>query len=283
MTLKICCSCKEKKEESLFSKSKNTKDGLKKYCKDCARIQGEKYKEKNKDKVMQSKRDWYEKSKLKNIERTNKEIEKGYRVCTICRIRKNINEFYKRGNGGFYGYCKACQLKIQKEYHLKNREKIILRKRQYNNMCKDRISQYNKKYYIKNSVDIKNRVKEWNESNKEKSKNLKIRSYHIREARKRLLLNTYTKNEWEECKKYFNNEHGVVECAYCGKEIKKVTQEHFIPISKGGNYTRDNIIPACGSCNSSKCDKTFEEWYPNKKFYSEERKNKIYTYLKSVK
>ena len=55
-------------------------------------------------------------------------------------------------------------------------------------------------------------------------------------------------------------------CCTC-KEIKDISM------------FKDNIIPICGSCNSSKCNKDFEEWYKTKDFYSEFRKQKIYEYL----
>ena len=56
-------------------------------------------------------------------------------------------------------------------------------------------------------------------------------------------------------------------------------QEHFIPLSKGGGYSMGNIIPACRACNASKSDKDFFEWYPEYKYYSEERENKILDFL----
>ena len=277
--VKMCCTCKEVKDISNFSKNKNSKDGYKQYCKECANKASKKYREENKEKIKESKKEWYYKTKENKNERTQKEIDKGYRVCTVCNIKKDISEFYKRGNGGFYGECKECQLKKQKEYHLKNRDKIILNKREYNKRRKEEIHDYNKKYYTKNSEDIKNRVKIWCKNNPEKLRDLRRRCIHIRNARKRLLISNFSKKDWEECKEYFKNENGILECAYCGKELKRATQEHFIPLSKGGNYTKNNIIPVCGSCNSSKCDKEFEEWYSTRNFYSEERKEKIYNYL----
>jgi 5-methylcytosine-specific restriction endonuclease McrA len=42
-------------------------------------------------------------------------------------------------------------------------------------------------------------------------------------------------------------------CYYCGKRCKgKLTQDHIIPLSKGGAHTLHNVIAACHSCNSKK-------------------------------
>ena len=42
-------------------------------------------------------------------------------------------------------------------------------------------------------------------------------------------------------------------CYYCGKRRKgKLTQDHIIPVSKGGSHTLHNVIGACGPCNSRK-------------------------------
>jgi len=49
-------------------------------------------------------------------------------------------------------------------------------------------------------------------------------------------------------------------CAYCGihEEVlytlygQRLTMDHVIPLSKGGQHIVENIVPACGSCNSKK-------------------------------
>ena len=43
-------------------------------------------------------------------------------------------------------------------------------------------------------------------------------------------------------------------CVYCGCTPEQITMDHVIPLSKGGNHTASNVVPACGSCNSAKSD-----------------------------
>jgi 5-methylcytosine-specific restriction endonuclease McrA len=44
-------------------------------------------------------------------------------------------------------------------------------------------------------------------------------------------------------------------CQYCGS-TKKLTLDHVIPRSKGGENSWDNIVTACESCNNSKGART---------------------------
>lgn len=60
---------------------------------------------------------------------------------------------------------------------------------------------------------------------------------------------------------------------------EQLHQEHFIPVSDKGEHTINNIIPACRSCNSSKGNKNFFEWYPDYKHYDKKRENFILEYL----
>ena len=54
-------------------------------------------------------------------------------------------------------------------------------------------------------------------------------------------------------------------CCYCEKEltVEIATVDHIIPLSRGGDHTPENLAICCLSCNSSKSDKTpqeFEAW-----------------------
>jgi len=49
-------------------------------------------------------------------------------------------------------------------------------------------------------------------------------------------------------------------CAYCNADDLALLIEHRTPLSRGGEHTRSNIVPACEPCNLNKADKTDEEW-----------------------
>ena len=41
-------------------------------------------------------------------------------------------------------------------------------------------------------------------------------------------------------------------CAYCGGEGAALQRDCIQPVSRGGRYTLQNVVPACASCNASK-------------------------------
>lgn len=195
-------------------------------------------------------------------------------------------DFYKskRRKDGREGECKRCQIKRAqrnrklrtkrdpKSYELekekarirmrKNRKcpefrrRDIEEKRKYYQENKEKISEYNKKYIrSKRGREIKRIVSQ--------------RRY----ARKKNTIATFTLGQWKSCLDYFNHS-----CAYCGNE-GNLQQEHFVPVSKGGEYTITNIIPACENCNYNKRDKDFFTWYKERDYYCLERKRKILKYL----
>lgn len=83
-----------------------------------------------------------------------------------------------------------------------------------------------------------------------------------------------TEQEWEFAVKYFGGR-----CCYCGAQVDKLTKDHIKPLNDGGKLTRRNVIPCCGSCNSSKKDNEMISWYQSQEFYSEYRLQKIYDYV----
>lgn len=62
-----------------------------------------------------------------------------------------------------------------------------------------------------------------------------------------------TPDQWADQIKLFGNQ-----CAYC-PSCGPLTMDHVIPLSKGGQHSIDNVVPACKPCNSSKNN---EIWRP---------------------
>ena len=94
-------------------------------------------------------------------------------------------------------------------------------------------------------------------------------------------LETLTLNEWRAALIYFKGN-----CAYCGytpfKRKERLTKEHVVPMSEGGTITKENIIPACNRCNSSKSNHNMYTWFVRQSFFSEERLSKILKYIKMM-
>ena len=54
-------------------------------------------------------------------------------------------------------------------------------------------------------------------------------------------------------------------CAYCGATSRSLQRDCVLPISRGGRYTLENVVPACGSCNASKSNDEVTRWLRRKR------------------
>lgn len=206
------------------------------------------------------------------------------KLCKKCGIEKPATEEYfpksKSCKDGLEGTCRICAAERSKQWYASNTAKALARVKQYGSDNANKISEYGKQWRENNKEYVPAYNKQYRIKNSEyikhykKSKAEQYRCYvQRRDAIKRKLPSTFTVHQWEDCKNYFNNR-----CAYCGK-AETLTQEHVIPLSSGGGYAKENIIPACGKCNYKKQDKEFILWYRLQPFYSKERENSIINYL----
>ena len=90
------------------------------------------------------------------------------------------------------------------------------------------------------------------------------RSRRARAGRKRkrrldLVANDLTGDEWAALKAAWNG------CAYCGATDGPLQRDCVLAISRGGRYTVDNVVPACASCNTSKCNEEVTTWLRRKR------------------
>ncbi len=54
-------------------------------------------------------------------------------------------------------------------------------------------------------------------------------------------------------------------CAYCAETNVPMQRDCVLALSRGGRYTLTNVVPACGSCNSSKCNDEVTGWLRRKR------------------
>lgn len=290
---RYCSTCKR---EVSINQFKTKKDGaLFKTCNSCREI----------NKLYKATRERTQKSPrwgIKAYWELHPEIKT--RTCTSCgKIRPETEEYfyYIEKESRYSVNCKQCSdmRKRQKakqlqnpEYREKQNEHNRQRRKEHprseEQLKKDR-ERY-KQYYQENHEAILERRRELFEQNKdavrerrrewsqtEKGRENKARGRRTwkqnRRAREKGLEASFTAKQWEECKSFFN---GC--CAYCGKETD-MTMDHFIAVANGGEYSRDNALPACSACNSSKRDIDFWEWYPAQPFYSKLREKNLLKYL----
>lgn len=201
------------------------------------------------------------------------------KVCNKCGEIKALDEFHKnkKSKGGFNTICKTCcKAKDEKRYEEK-RDKILEQKREY--YSRPKVYKRQLEYYKNNREYYAERYKNWSSNNPEKRKLINER----RRNREANTESTLTLGEWEKIKKFFGNS-----CAYCGISEKesinkfgeRLHQEHIVPLSKGGGLTKNNIIPSCRSCNSSKKTKRIDKWYKNHESFDENRAMRIKNYIK---
>lgn len=65
----------------------------------------------------------------------------------------------------------------------------------------------------------------------------------------------FTYTQWQELLQAYQNK-----CAYCNKHLTAPTHDHVIPLSRGGEHTLENIVPACWQCNRLKYTRTALEF-----------------------
>ena len=54
-------------------------------------------------------------------------------------------------------------------------------------------------------------------------------------------------------------------CAYCHAVDQPLQRDCVLPIAHGGRYTLANVVPACPSCNASKCESEVGLWLRRKR------------------
>lgn len=210
----------------------------------------------NKEKIKERSRTWYFEHKDYVLKQSHEyylkhkgEPKKGGTLtkCLTCGSEFKIFPYQEK-----HGIGKFCSRKcVPKEYLVKRWIGHI----KVNHIFKYKRKRFSKKHRI--NLLIKRR-KIYHEKNRillTKEQKLGHKRFWNKryKLRKKGIKGSHTFQDWILLKSYYGNM-----CLCCKKtepEIK-LSQDHIIPISKGGSDDIENIQPLCTRCNTSKYTKT---------------------------
>jgi len=208
---------------------------------------------KNKKKQKEHNKQYYIKNKEKMLE-YNKQyyINNKEKMAQYKRNwAKNNEEKRKKYMGKWYIEHKDYCAERSRKYHQEHKEQIKENRKIYYKENREQFLKYVKKNREENKEHFKKYLKSYLKTDKGKAAAQRGRTK--RRARERNIINTLTSEEWVDILKQYN-----YKCAYGGckfDENNPPARDHVIPISKGGDNIKENVVPACQSCNSKKRDK----------------------------
>jgi len=134
------------------------------------------------------------------------------------------------------------------QYKVNNPDITVSRNKEFRESHPDYMKEYREKYgdELRECVNAYQSIY----AKTKKGKATAQRGQFARRHRLGLGLNTLTSSEWLDILKKYN-----YRCFYCGAKLNadNVPQrDHIIPVSKGGGNIKENVVPACKSCNSKK-------------------------------
>lgn len=209
----------------------------------------------------------------------NRLFQEGKKRCNTCNEIKGLHEFRFRADRQTYEFeCNICRNSRIKEYNARNPDNVKARRQRWldkklkqdpnyshnrymqhraRNQVHNRIyyaenkeclRAYSRQYYIEHKDKVKAYQRKYNAKYPDKIRARKI----ARRTRETGAGGSFTTEEWQAlCKRYGNR------CLCCG-EIKPLTRDHVVPVSKGGNSDISNLQCLCKSCNCKKHDKIID-------------------------
>lgn len=219
---KRCTKCEEVRCVGQFTKDKHLKSGLKSHCRICAKAYQDARIEHRRDLGRAYYREHADEQKKYKQSRKEwyREYKKSWEKKNIDRIRASRLSRKELAN------------QRRRQHYLENPDSAIARTRAYRQVHPE----YNREYAQAHPEIIR------------------LKTAH-RRARKKKAEGSYTVEEWELLKVQYK-----YSCLCCGRKEPeiKLTIDHIVPLTKGGDNTIDNLQPLCYSCNSAKRSKVID-------------------------
>lgn len=184
------------------------------------------------------------------------------KTCSKCKAEKAHEDFNRRSRSkdGLESQCRACRedywesirearVKYQRSYYQANREVLEAKKRARRDSDRGAYLEKERAYYAANRVDRVEFAREYRKANPHSS--------WAAGYRKRARLFGFEPTVEDFTKPDVIDRYGDA-CFYCGGEFQEL--DHYVPVSKGGQHTLDNVRPSCAACNLAKFQKDGDEF-----------------------
>lgn len=280
METKRCTKCSDIKLVEAFPKDHRLESGLSSQCRSCHAIRSRRAYENKKTERREKSLQWHRQNPdyQKNYYETNREKISAAAAAYYQKNRSKILARYERISDAEWVLRKAASkerarpgARLRKKLHDERRRAAkaaeelaadirriqsegVRKKKSHHKICP--ILRFDENLYqeAKRSLRLKRAARIPADKKREATKDWKRRNpakvsaqhYRRRAIMAELPTTDLTNQEWEFIKRMY-----AYRCAYC-REVKPLTQDHVIPVSKGGLHTASNIVPACQSCNSRK-------------------------------
>lgn len=197
--------------------------------------------------------------------------------CSRCNQWRDSSEFYKDKSkrDGLKSHCKACHEVYKRGYRSTPAAKQVKERRETARRKPtaaapppppddlDGLFQaWRRHNTARRKAFVRAQLRKWHAQHPSESRgwarqnreSIRTSAQGQRAARLHAAINTFSVAEWQWLIERFESR-----CAYCGKICTGLTPDHVLPLSRGGNNSLGNIVPACGPCNLRKGARTPDE------------------------
>lgn len=198
------------------------------------------------DKVREQNRRYRQSDKYREVKRRYVQSEKGKATARAREEREDVREKRRQFSRSPQGRRNKAKYESTEKGRA-TRSKAMARYRNSEH-GKQRQAEYDRRV-----ASLPHRIAVMKRANEKYAKSEKMKAKKRRDyARRKGAIVPHrpvTANDWLEIQARHNHR-----CAYCGKQTI-LTMDHVIPVSKGGKHVKENIVPACLSCNARKNNK----------------------------
>lgn len=179
--------------------------------------------------------------------------------CKKCGAAKRRNDEGKI-------FCPACAAESGRIYRERNADRLRIQKQARYLKNRDRILAHNKANYEANRETYAAATKAWQQANRARvlgykrkwSSSNPDKGREYAHKRRAMYLDAACEHGADCVSGALHLSIRGLACIYCGAAAEHA--DHYIPLSRGGLHCKDNIVPACKSCNLSKNNQMPDEW-----------------------